>query len=127
MNALLPRLRAAGIKIHAEGDELVVRPGRQLTDKELAYLRENKAQLLAELWAHDEDGREAARDRLRARVESEPELIRAFEVVDPDADPVRVMVAIRGVGSCELLIDAARWDPLEFLRLVHAQPAETST
>jgi hypothetical protein len=46
-----------------------------------------------------------------------PEITRAV-VVDGDADPVRVALAIRNVGTCELLIPRDRWDPFRFLELL---------
>ncbi len=118
MSALLARLHAAGIRVKADGEDLVVRPQAPLTEDQLAYLRRHKPQLIAELRRADE-----VRSRLLAHLAVDPELVRAFEVVDPDSDPVRVAVAIRGVGSCELLIRQERWDPVEFLRLIHEQRA----
>jgi hypothetical protein len=40
-----------------------------------------------------------------------------------DADPVRIIVAIRNVGVCELLVARDRWDPFQFLALL-AKPTE---
>jgi hypothetical protein len=70
----------------------------------------------------DEAG-SAVRARLLTDLEANPDLVRAVEVIDPDADPVRVIVAVRGAGTCELQIARDRWDPFLFLRLIEARGA----
>jgi hypothetical protein len=52
-----------------------------------------------------------------------PERARAIEVIDADADVVRIIVAIRDIGVCELLVARDRWDPFQFLALL-AKPVE---
>ncbi len=47
--------------------------------------------------------------------------VRAIEVIDPDTDPVRLIVAIRNVGVCELLVTRDKWDPFQFLALIDAE------
>lgn len=47
-----------------------------------------------------------------------PERARAIEVIDADADVVRIIVAIRDIGVCELLVARDRWDPFQFLALL---------
>jgi hypothetical protein len=64
---------------------------------------------------------DAVRARLLHDLEANPDLVRAVEVIDPDADPVRLIVAIRGTGTCELQIDRDRWNPFAFLRLIEAR------
>ena len=61
--------------------------------------------------------------RVLRDLEANPERVRAVEVVDVDADPVRIIVAIRNVGVCELLVARDRWDPFQFLALL-AKPTE---
>jgi hypothetical protein len=46
-----------------------------------------------------------------------PEVARAAEV-DADVDPVRVALAVWGLGSCELLMPRDRCDPFRFLALL---------
>ena len=62
-------------------------------------------------------------DRVLRDLEAHPEHVRAIEVIDPDSDPVRLIVAIRNVGVCELLVARDRWDPFQFLALL-AKPTE---
>ncbi len=59
----------------------------------------------------------AARARVVQLLKNEPGLAYAAEVVDPDADPVRVVIAARGAGICELLIAGDKFDPIKFLEM----------
>ena len=68
----------------------------------------------------------SARARLFRDLEADPNLIHAMEVIDPDADPVRLLVAIRDVGTCELLVDRQRWDPFKFLKLLESETGAAS-
>ena len=61
-----------------------------------------------------------ARERVIRLLEDEPELAYAAEIVDPDADPVRVVIVARGAGLCELLIDGDKFDPIKFLEMIDA-------
>ena len=61
--------------------------------------------------------------RVLRDLEANPERIRAVEVMDADTDPVRLIVAIRNVGVCELLVARDKWDPFQFLALL-AKPTE---
>lgn len=38
--------------------------------------------------------------------------------VDGAGDPVTIVLAVRDVGTCILEVDAARWNPLQFLALL---------
>lgn len=49
-----------------------------------------------------------------------PEITRAW-TADGSADPIRVHLAIRGKGSCELSVPADRWDEFKFLELLEKQ------
>jgi hypothetical protein len=62
-----------------------------------------------------------ARDLAAAALSAEPWLRCAVRVIDPDADPVRVVVAYRGVGTAVLEIPGGRWDPWLFLRVLQQQ------
>jgi hypothetical protein len=53
-------------------------------------------------------------------LEDQPELAYAAEVVDPNADPVRVIIAARGAGLAELLIAGDKFDPIRFLEMLEA-------
>ncbi len=61
--------------------------------------------------------------RVLRDLEANPERVRAVEVLDADTDPVRLIVAIRNVGVCELLVARDKWDPFQFLALL-AKPNE---
>ena len=61
--------------------------------------------------------------RVLRDLEANPERVRAVEVIDADADPVRILVAIRDVGVCELLVARDKWDPFQFLALL-TKPTE---
>ncbi len=56
--------------------------------------------------------------RVLRDLEANPERARAVEVMDADTDPVRLIVAIRNVGVCELLVARDKWDPFQFLALL---------
>ena len=59
--------------------------------------------------------------RVLRDLEANPERVRAIEVVDADTDPVRLIVAVRDVGVCELLVARDKWDPFKFLALIDAE------
>ena len=60
---------------------------------------------------------EGRRQRVLAKLADNPAL-RLAVVCDGQGDPVPVAVAIRGKGTCEVLIPAARFDPFALLELV---------
>jgi hypothetical protein len=60
---------------------------------------------------------EARRQRVLAKLARNPAL-RLAVVCDGEGDPVPVAVAIRGKGTCEVHIPAARFDPFALLDLV---------
>ncbi len=67
-----------------------------------------------------EERRQAVLKMLR----DQPEITRAW-VADGSLDPVRVHLAVRGIGSCELIIQPEKWDPFQFAQLMerHADGA----
>lgn len=44
-----------------------------------------------------------------------------FRVVNPDTDPVRVVVAIRGNGTVDLLVPRSKWDGFLFMEMLGKQ------
>jgi hypothetical protein len=61
--------------------------------------------------------RERRRDAVTAMLEARPGIKRAF-LADPLPDGAgRVTLAVRGIGTCELLIPAGRFDGLAIMRL----------
>lgn len=115
---LLGRLALAGVKLTLLGpDKLAAEPRAALTDELRALIRNHKAELIEALAPiggkrHDERGREIRRQRALAKLAAEPDRQRVA-IFDPDADPAFVIctIAIRGVGTCELKIPRAKFDP----------------
>ncbi len=62
----------------------------------------------------------ADHERVLRDLRAMPERIRAIEVMDVDEAVIRLIVAIRAVGVCELLIARDKWDPFAFLALIDA-------
>ncbi len=60
-------------------------------------------------------------ERVLRDLETNPERVRAIEVIDKGSDPIRIVVAIRNVGTCELLVARDKWDPFRFLALIDAE------
>jgi len=109
---LLGRLALAGVKLTVLGpDKLAAEPREALTDELRALIRGHKAELIEAL-APFERGREIRRQRALAKLAAEPDRQRVA-IFDPDADPASVLctLAIRGVGTCELRIPRAKFDP----------------
>lgn len=90
--------RTHGITMLVDGDRLVIRADDDLPSELVEAAREHKPVPLAELW------REQFRDRVWRQLQARPDKIKYFEIVDPDADPVRLVLAIRDVGTSDLLI-----------------------
>lgn len=67
-------------------------------------------------------GADDRRQRVRAMLADNPAL-RLAVVCDGYRDPVPVALAIRGKGTCEVLIPAARFDPFDLLDLVERHAA----
>jgi hypothetical protein len=59
---------------------------------------------------------EVRRQRVLSKLAANPGL-RIAVVCDGDGDPAPVAVAIRDMGTCEVLIPAARFDPFALLEL----------
>jgi hypothetical protein len=82
----------------------------------LALAREATADVPEGSSAFDPTAEERRR-RALAKLAANP-APRIAVVCDGDGDPVPVAVAIRDKGTCEVLIPAARFDPLALLELV---------
>ncbi len=65
----------------------------------------------------------ADHERVLRDLRAMPERIRAIEVMDVDEAVIRLIVAIRNVGVCELLVARDKWDPFKFLALIDAEDA----
>lgn len=114
---IIHRCEAAGLHLDTDGSDILATPADRLTDTLRAALREHKAEILTAL----ADRQEQARDRIWRELKACPDKVKYFEVLDPNSDPVRLVLAIRGVGTCDLLIDREKWDPIRFLELLDAE------
>jgi hypothetical protein len=114
MNAVA-RLWAAGLKVTANGDALVVAPRWALTEELRELIKRNKQELLRELGEIEE--RRVRLQDLAQELRERPSDRCAFEVTE--SDPIAVSLAIRtitGIVVGELAIERHRWDRALFLR-----------
>jgi hypothetical protein len=65
-------------------------------------------------------GVERRRQTVLKMLRENPRVKRAW-MARGDTDPVRVHLAVRGIGTCELSIAADRWDEFKFLELLEKQ------
>lgn len=112
---LIHECEVAGISLQVVGGWIRAEPRSRVTPELRERIREHRAEILTEL------RREQFRDRVWQALQDRPGKIKYFEVEDPDADPVRLVLAIRGVGTCDLLIAADKWDPIRFLELLDSE------
>ncbi|MBI3987032.1 MAG: hypothetical protein HY343_08940 [Lentisphaerae bacterium] len=129
---ILDQLYRHGVQFRAEGNRLIAKSKSPLTDDTRELIRQNKPAILYELSrtsAHDATARggdaqdrqmPASHRRVWAMLMTNPAKQYVFDVLDPDSDPVRVTVAVRGIGTCDLLIARSRWDPGKFMQLISA-------
>lgn len=109
---ILADLADAGLKLRADGDTL--RVAGPLTDEWRQIIREHKPELLSHLKA------EKARAKVLADLRTHPGIRYAAEV-DASGDAVRIMLAIRDIGSCVLEINVDRWNLGAFIALLDRQ------
>ena len=117
---LLHALQGQGLRVWAKGDRLLVAPKERITDETRALIRAHKAELLAALSDPLPDAAaEARRQRVLAILAEKPGDQRAY-LTDMEADPdaVILVLAIRGLGTCELRIPRDKWDGVLFLELL---------
>lgn len=91
--------------IFAKGD-------RPAIDRWLPAIKQSKAAIIAELQL------ERRRAKVLAMLRENHSVRYAVEVVDPNADPVIVSVAIRDIASFELNIPQAYYDAFALLELI---------
>lgn len=97
----------------ADLPEFATMPARQAREVVRGYLRDRGAL--------DDPAMERRRNAVLRMLRDSPEITRAYEV-QHDGDTVRVAVAVRNVGTCELVVNTARWSPQAFLDLLEAKP-----
>lgn len=113
----LAALEARGLAFEARDSQLVVTTPEALNDELRVFIREHKGELLAELEL------EQHRGRIWRDLQARPGKRVYFEQVENllNGDAVRVVVAVRGAGTADLLIDRDKWDPVSFLELLDAR------
>jgi hypothetical protein len=120
--SVLAQLREHGLRFSAAGDALRVEPREALTAEVRAIIRAKKPDILRELAveAHERQGticgvaplltvQEAARQQVLAQLTANPAVQRAF-VNRFDDGAMIVTLAVREIGTCELLIPAERFN-----------------
>ncbi len=114
---VLQQLSNAGVRLELSRDDLVVRPRSPLTDTQVAFLRDHKAELVEALKAR----RKRRRDELLMMLADNPGVRYAYAVDDASTDPVVIAVGIRDLATFEMTIPADRYDPFAILQLFEAE------
>lgn len=117
MASLLSQHRGEGLTISRNGDRPLVTPRERLTDQHRAAIRENKSELLADLYAEIHPDLEAKRQELLRMLKARPDIKRAFIAEAGPNGGGRVSLALRDIGSCELVIPDGRFDPFAIMKL----------
>jgi TubC N-terminal docking domain len=114
-SALIGRLAVAGVKLSADGPDLLAEPRAALTDELRALIRANKSVILGAL-AEVERGREGRHQKALMALAAQADKQRvAIFAPDPEREYVLCTIAIRGVGTCELRIPRGKYDPWAIL------------
>lgn len=115
---VLARLAAEGIRLSPLPDgRLWVEPAELLTDELRGLIRAHRADLIAAIDAGAVSARSAPDSWALDVLDAHPDAPYGAHV-DTTTDPVRVVVAIRGIALCEVLIPRERWDGVRFLELL---------
>jgi len=120
MTALL-RLRAAGLKLTAHGDTILVEPRSGLTDELRALIRANKQALLNELRAAAREPRIAQATRQLTEAPARRAAYIAGEETDGVVPVTVVIQTPDGLVTGDLAIPKERWDPWLFLKFLEEQ------
>jgi hypothetical protein len=117
---LMARLTLAGVKLTADGENLLAEPRAALTDELRALIRAHKAEILDSL-ATVQRGREERHRRVEELLVAEPDRQRVA-IFNLNQNPAYILctVGIRGVGSCELRIPRSKYDPWAILQALQA-------
>jgi hypothetical protein len=95
--------------ISAKGDQSAI-------DRWLPAIRQSKASIIAELQL------ERRRAKVVAMLRENPDIRYAIEVIDANADPVIVSVAIRNVATFEIKIPQANYDAFALFEFIAKFP-----
>ena len=110
---IIEYLREQNFTVKVDGDYLELSPPEKITDELIQRLRKHKPAIIAEL------KREERRLKVLAILADNHGIQRSF-LTDTEADPDRVILtmAIRDVGTCELLIPRHKYDPFAVLEAI---------
>ena len=108
---LIKTLRNQGFEIKATNEYLDISPANRVSGDVLLELKTNKKLIIKELQA------EKRRFDVLEKLNRDQNLKRAL-VVDSDSDETNVIIAIaiRDIGSCEMIIPKTRFDSWKFLK-----------
>lgn len=121
---ILSDLTARGITWRVdEAGHFRVTPASAITPELRSLLVEHKPALL-EFVTTNGAGMEKRRQAVLRMLRDNTEITRAW-VADGDLNPVRVAIAVRDVGTCELTIAADRWDDFKFIELLEKHQAQS--
>ena len=107
---LIKTLRNQGFEIKATNEYLDISPANRVSGDVLVELKTNKKLIIQELQA------EKRRLNVFDKLNQDPNLKRAL-LVDSESDAINVIIAIaiRDVGSCEMIIPKSRFDSWKFI------------
>ena len=106
------------VTFRLEGQRLVADSDAPLTNDQREFIREHKAEILAEL------ERRRRRDEVLLKLSDNPGVKYAY-VVDSGSDPVILAVGIRDLATFEMAIPVDRYDPFRLMTfLVEADNRE---
>ena len=107
---LIKTLRNQGFEIKATNDYLDISPANRVSRDVLLELKTNKKLIIRELQA------EKRRFNVLDKLNQDLNLKRAL-IVDSESDEINVIItiAIRDIGSCEMMIPKTRFDSWKFL------------
>jgi hypothetical protein len=107
---LIKTLRNQGFEIKATNDYLDISPANRVSRDVLLELKSNKKLIIRELQA------EKRRFNVLDKLNQDLNLKRAL-IVDSESDEINVIItiAIRDIGSCEMIIPKTRFDSWKFL------------
>ena len=107
---LIKTLRNQGFEIKATNEYLDISPANRVSGDVLVELKTNKKLIIQELQA------EKRRLNVFDKLNQDPNLKRAL-LVDSESDAINVIIAIaiRDVGSCEMIIPKSRVDSWKFI------------
>lgn len=100
-----------GLTLREVDGKIGIRPKSKLAPDLAEQITANRDEVLLELW----------RNRIWRELKARPGKDKYFEIYDSDSDCVRVVLAIRDVGTCDLLIARDKWDPVRFLELLDSE------